>query len=254
MDNMGHNKCNLNNIFDKVFVIHCVENEKRYKNILYQQKQSKLKLDIWWTCYHPHSYIMANSLILSGKGRYLVNGNELNLTREFYTIIKVSYLKGYDHILIFEDDFNLMKLDKLNEFCDNFPEDFDIIQFGILPNPDTYDYSKILKSYLCKKYFIKMDFGAYGNCGLALSRKGMKYFIDSIDKEFNAADIPIFEDTNKISFYGKVKNTNLNHYIPTMPLVYLNIDNESNIQTGDKSDIYEYYKKINKKYYNINYE
>ena len=117
--NMNKQECPLNKIFDKIFVIHCIENEPRLKNIQFQQEQSGLNLEIHETCYFPWSQQAVNGLILSNRGRYIVNGSEFNLTREFYSIIKRSYLKGLEHILIFEDDFNLMKNEYLEEFVDN---------------------------------------------------------------------------------------------------------------------------------------
>lgn len=244
-------KSKLNNIFDKIYVIHCVENEERMKNIEFQIKENNLNLEIFWSCYHPHSYVCANSLILSNRGRRINNGSEFNLTRNFYTIIKTSYLRGFKNILIFEDDFSLMKSEMLNEFVDQIPEDFDIIQFSLLFNEAMYDYKNLQKEYENDKYFIKAPFGAWSNNGLALSRKGMKYFIDKIDKEFLAADYPAFESSNNYYLLGKTTNSNLNHYISTVPIVYINQYFKSSVQTENKDDIYYMYKYIDKKYYNI---
>lgn len=251
--NMNKQECPLNKIFDKIFVIHCIENESRLKNIQFQQEQSGLNLEIHETCYFPWSQQAVNGLILSNRGRYIVNGSEFNLTREFYSIIKRSYLKGLEHILIFEDDFNLMKNEYLEEFVDNIPNDFDIIQFSILANREILpDYREIQNEYEAGKHFIECKKGYWSNCGLALSRKGMKYFIDAIDKEFLAADIVAFEDTNKIYFFGKNNiKSGLKHYIPTVPLVYLNDLGDSKIQETSKAELYEYYTHIDKQFYNI---
>jgi hypothetical protein len=251
---MEHQSKTLNDIFDKIYVIHCVENEQRYKNITFQKEQGDIDLDIWWTCYHPWSDVMMNGMILSNACRYILNGNELNLMREFYTIIKTSYLKGYDHILIFEDDFQLMKKDYLSMFLDKMPEDFDIIQFSILFNPNFFNMNKIFNAYQNGQYFIKAPTGFWSNCGLALSKNGMKYFIDTIDKEMQAADIPIFEDSNMNKSFGKINLQNdLNHYISTVPLVYLS-KNKSTVQTKENKDeelLYKYYQTVEEKYYNI---
>ena len=244
----------LNNVFDKVYVIHCIENEERLNNIQFQVKNSGLDLEIHETCYFPWSQQAVNGLILSNRGRYVVNGSEFNLTREFYSIIKRSYLKGYNHILIFEDDFNLMKNEYLNDFVDHIPEDFDIIQFSILANREILpNYYVIGKEYEENgKYFIEPPEGFWSNCGLALSRKGMKYFIDTIDEEFIAADIVAFENKNKIFFYGKTNvKSGLKHYIPTVPLVYLIDNGDSQIQKSSKHELYEYYDNIDKDFYNI---
>ena len=247
------NECGLNKIFDKIFVIHCIENELRMKNIEFQQKENNIKLEIHETCYFPWSQQAVNGLILSNRGRYIVNGSEFNLTREFYSIIKRSYLKGLERILIFEDDFNLMKNKYLDEFIEHFPQDFDIIQFSILANKEILpDYREIESEYVKGNYFIECKKGFWSNCGLALSRKGMKYFIDYIDNEFVAADIPIFENKNKIQFFGRTDvKSGLKHYISTVPLVYLKNISDSQIQNTDKSELYNYYKNIDETYYNI---
>jgi len=251
---MEYQSKTLNDIFDKIYVIHCAENKERYKNILFQKEENNIDLDIWWTCYHPWSEVMMNGIILSNACRYILNGNELNLVREFYTIIKTSYLKGYERILIFEDDFQLMKSEYLSMFLDKIPFDFDIIQFSILFNPNFYDIDNLSKEYENGNYFIKAPTGFWSNCGLALSRKGMEYFIKSIDKEFQAADIPIFENSNINKSFGKINlQNNLNHYISTVPLVYLS-RNKSSIQTKENKDeelLYKYYETIEEKYYNI---
>ena len=102
-------------------------------------------------------------------------------------------------------------------------------------------------------YFTPMNFGAWSNCGLALSRKAMKYFIDYLDKVFTAADIPIFESTNNIPIYGNIQISGLKHYIPTAPIVYLINNNDSQVQTRQKDDteLYKYYEQINKDLYII---
>ena len=101
----------LNKAFDKIYVIHCVEDEKRYKNVIYQQENSNIDLDIWWTTKsHPFTDQMLNGVLLSGHGRYIINKNELNLLREFYSIIKISYDRGLNRILIHLYAQNVMSL------------------------------------------------------------------------------------------------------------------------------------------------
>ena len=246
--------CKLNYIFDKIYVIHCAENIERMNNINYQIKTSNIDLEIFWTCYHPHSYICANALTLANKGRAFENASEFNLTRNFYNIIKTSYLRGFNHILIFEDDFSLLKSDILDEYLNYIPEDFDIIQFSLLFKKDMYDVNKLIQEYDNDKYFIKAPFGAWSNNGLALSRNGMKYFIDKIDKEFLAADYVAFESANKYDLFGKTIPSNLNHYFPTIPLVYLDKRFDSQVQQEDKKELYMMYDMLDKSFYNLLYE
>ena len=251
---LNDNYCALNDVFDKIYIIHCAENTERMKNIEYQIKKNKLNAEIFWACYHPYSYICINSLLLANKANHADNGSEFNLTRNFYTIIKTSYLRGFERILIFEDDFSLLKNEVLNDFIEHIPEDFDIIQFSQLFKKDIYDSEDLQNEYENGNYFIKAPFGAWSNNGLALSRKGMKYFIDRIDNEFMAADYPIFESTNKYDFYGKTLKSNVNHYFPTVPIVYLDKRFDSQVQQEDKKELYELYDNLNKDFYNLIYK
>lgn len=239
--------------FDKIYVIHCAESKNRYKNIKFQMSNNtKLndKLEIWWTCYQPNMDIQLNAMLYSNKSWHLYNCNEISLLREFYTIIKQSYLRGFEHIIIFEDDFSLIKEDIFDKFISCLPEDFDIIQLSYLSHEQLYDVNKLLKSNKC---WVNMEFGAWSNCGLGLSRKGMKYFIDTIDNEIMAADMPIFESKNKNKYYGKINRSNndIKHYIPCYPLVYVD-GSESEVQKNSKTDIYNFvYPYIKKHLYNI---
>ena len=239
------------NNFDKIYIIHCLENTKRQQNIDFQLNNlsgDKSKIEIHETCYFPFSKQSQLGLLFTNKTRYISTAAEYNLVREFYQIIKISYLKGYEHILIFEDDFSLIKEDILDIYFRELPKDWDIIQLSYLFNEYQKNVNEIFKN---KNMWIKKDFGAWSNNGLGLSRNGMKYWLDFIDKEFVAADIPTHESKNNMKYYGKVNQAeNLNHYIPNIPLVYIDgID--STVQDQSKNDLYELYENLNKKYYNI---
>lgn len=250
MDSIKHP---LNKIFDKIYIIHCAESTKRMTNVNKQISESGIDADIWWTCYHPHSDLMMNGMILSNQVYRCSNGRELNLAREFYTIIKTSYLRGMNKILIFEDDFHLMKTEYIQNFCEHIPDDFDIIQFSILAELNMFEPDELSKLIEKEIYFTPMNFGAWSNCGLALSRNAMKYFIDYLDKVFTAADIPIFESSNIIPIYGNTVGSGLKHYIPTVPIVYLINNNDSQVQTRSKDDsgLYKFYEQVNKDLYII---
>lgn len=237
--------------FDKIFIIHCLENTERQKNIEFQlsnlSQETKDKIEIHKTCYFPFSKQAQLGLLFTNKTRYISSAAEYNLVREFYQIIKTSYLQGYKNILIFEDDFSLIKEEILELYFDKLPEDWDILQLSILCNEYQLDYEKLFNSDLL---WIKKDFGAWSNNGLGLSRSGMKYWIDFIDKEFVAADIPIHESKNNLSYYGKTNQCYLNHYVPNLPLVYITGE-DSSVQSESKTDLYKIYENLNKEYYNI---
>ena len=166
MDQLLNNMHILNKAFDKIYVIHCVEDEERYKNVIYQQENSNIDLDIWWTTKsHPFTDQMLNGILLSGHGRYIINKNELNLLREFYSIIKISYDRGLNRILIFEDDFSLMRNGYIEKFISNIPDDFDIIQFSTLSNKQLFDYNILMKQYAEGKLFVECNSGYWSNNG-----------------------------------------------------------------------------------------
>ena len=151
-----------------------------------------------------------------------------------------------------------MKNEYINEFISNIPNDFDIIQFSTLANKKLFDYNKLIKTYSEGKLFTECNSGFWSNNGLALSRKGMKYFLDYYNSEFVAADIPQFEFNNTDKFFGKTyikeKNQDIKSYISTVPLVYLQYSLNSNVQDYDdpsKKELYEYYNLLDKQYYNI---
>ena len=233
-------------IIDKVYVIHCVENKERLNNIRFQMDHNKWlknKLEIYWTCYFPFSNIAVNAMLMSNKSRFLSNKSEYNLAREFYRIIKVAYEREFNSICIFEDDFSLINEDKFNEFLINLPKDFDIVQLSYLFNNKMYDYKILLNKYDNGQLWVEKDFGAWSNNGLILSRNGMKYFIDNMDKEFKAADIPIHESKNDNRYWGKYcqSNKDIKHYIPTKPIVYVD-GYDSSVQTNTKDELYELYR------------
>ena len=238
------------NHFDKIYIIHCLENTDRQNNIDFQLSKltcDKSKIEVHETCYFPFSKQAQLGLLFTNKTRYISTAAEYNLVREFYQIIKTSYLKEYKHILIFEDDFSLIQEEILELYFDKLSQNWDILQLSYLFNKYQYDYNKLFNS---NNLWIKKDFGAWSNNGLGLSRNGMKYWLDFIDKEFVAADIPTHESKNNLKWYGKTNQSNLNHYIPNIPLVYITGE-DSSVQNEDKSDLYELYQNLNINYYNI---
>ena len=69
-----------------------------------------------------------------------------------------------------------------------------------------------------------------------------------------AADYPTFESSNQYDFYGKtnkMEEYQLNHYFPSVPIVYLDKRFDSQVQQEDKKDLYALYELLNKDYYNL---
>ena len=61
------------------------------------------------------------------------------------------------------------------------------------------------------------------------------------------------ESKNNIPIFGNLNKSNLKHYIPTAPIVYLINNNDSQVQTRQKDDsgLYKYYEQLNKDLYII---
>lgn len=235
--------------FDKIYCLHCVEDTDRYYNIKNQFNKLGLDVTIHETCRQPHMDIIFNGFLLSQNIEAFNKPNEYNCTREHYTIIKSAYINGYENILIFEDDMYLLNNKELfYKFIDNIPEDYDIIRLG---GSCDYTHDELIDLYKKENiYWTKLEFGLWGTFGFGLSRKGMKYYIDYIDNVMCSADTPLFVNTNIYPKYGKCKYKydELNHYISTIPLCYVEPDN-FNSTIGNSTTPYNFYKNINKNNY-----
>lgn len=238
--------------FDKIYCLHCVEDTKRYNNMINQFNHIGLDVTIWETCRQPHMDIIFNGFLLSQNIESFNKPNEYNCTREHYTIIKTAYLNGYENILIFEDDIYLLNDKELfNKFIDNIPEDYDIIRLG---GSCDYEHQELVNLYKNENiYWTKLEFGLWGTFGYGLSRKGMKYYIDYIDNIMCSADTPLFVNTNIYPKYGqcKYKYNELNHYISTIPLCYVE-PNSFDSTIGNSLTPYNFYKSIDKSNYYLN--
>lgn len=233
----------------KIYCLHCVEDVCRYDNIIKQFNKLDLNVQMWETCRQPHMDILYTGIILSNNYENICKYNEYNCLREHYTIIKTSYLKGYENILIFEDDIFLLNDKSLFiDFINNIPDDYDICRLGGFCNNDHPELNESFKSGL---YWKKLDFGVWGTQGFILSRKGMKYFIDYIDNVLCPADWPLFVNTNFEPIYGKLnyKKDEINQYISTIPLLYIRNDVPSSIRNTEEDSCFNFYKNIDIKNY-----
>ena len=174
--------------FDKIYCLHLTESEER----LNSSKQEFIKMGIyddvnyWWTCRHPYTKEIHDFLVSNGFFRInIMNApNAYNCARNWYEIIKTSYLRGYEHILCFEDDiiFNVSK-EEFETFMNNIPNDYDIIRFAYIDHNNTFKDNECLYVEDYNNFF-------YGAMMFALNRNGMKYYIDYMDEHFGAADFP----------------------------------------------------------------
>lgn len=187
--------------FDKIYCLHCLEYPDRFESSQNTFKELNIlnNVEYWYTVKRPISNICGNKILSLHSGYYdnirafnpNVYGGVFNCALEHYNIIKTSYLRGFNNILIFEDDIST-NINK-NEFkfvLNNLPNDYDFITF----NNDMHRNNLSLKTYYekYKTLFIKHTniFNKFINstCCYALNRNGMKFYIDFNDRLFSYAD------------------------------------------------------------------
>lgn len=239
------NKLNLP--FDKIYLINLVENKNRLNDMYDQFRYLGIKNDVelFQTCLHPHINVISKSLSNNNCGNFN-SPNAFNCTREHYTIIKRAYINNLNSIMIIEDDCQFLnKIDILQNYFDNLPYDWDILRINCLRGSTEEDYFNN-KSSLWEKQFI----GIWGTGCYALSRKGMKYILDSLDNYYEPIDCPLFN-------YNKDKN--INQYISKIPLGISKLDNNASISSENYTPynpLYYYFdiKNINLHDYGVNHK
>ena len=99
-----------------------------------------------------------------------------------YNIIKTSYERGFNSILICEDDVNF--IDNKNTILDVFnriPKDYDIIKFYNLCDTDYFEKDLKITTYKKINYILQNRGGLGSAMIYALSRNGMKIYIDYVE-------------------------------------------------------------------------
>ena len=221
----------LQNKFQHIFMLNLsTRGDRRHKMI--QQlfdfglpnnfRQSDL--DIRTTVpFKKYNTIMMHVLNQNKLGR-LTKPNEYDCTHNHYSMIKQAYDQGYQYCLVLEDDILFIEDQKLWEkYLDNIPEDFDILQFGGF-TADKLVVEEVLNHK--DEYWVKHPHvGVWTTAMYALSRKGMEYYLEFIDKFLWVADGPLYR--------APIDNPELNTYICTIPLV---IQEDKDVNPSDIRD------------------
>lgn len=214
------------NDFNKIWCLHCIEQEERLKTSQYEFKKVGIldKVEYRFTSFQP------NNINFSKIFPNIKNTGEFHCTREHYTMIKIAYKLKYDYILIFENDIKLIKKKYFDQFMNNIPDDFDILRLGgqcstYAPTKDMYDKG-ILWEY-CNYYL-------WSTIGYGLSRKGMEYYLNYINTFYPVADMPLYD-------IDRIKENNLNCYVSTLPITYF-YEYKSSIQQLNQQNQLEYAK------------
>lgn len=184
--------------FDKIFCLNLCERSDRRDYMERQFQQLGISDQITWfeVVKHPHTDFIAKKLREEKIGG-VNNGGAFNCTREHYTMIKSSYLKGYNSILILEDDISLLNdPDQFSSILSEIPCDWDILRFAALWNIAGL---KEISSYSEMWNVIKSRF--WGTSGYALNREGMRFLIDKFDNHYYSADVPLFYYPDSLRMY-----------------------------------------------------
>ena len=188
---------------------------KQLQNFGLSESYTQNELDIRTTApFLKYNKIMMYVLNQNKLGK-LTKPNEYDCTHNHYSMIRQAYDQGYEYCLIMEDDIRFLKNKKIWEkYLENIPEDFDILQFG------GFTADPKIKEYMDEsKYWVKhLNVPVWNASMYALSRKGMEYYIEFIDKFFWVADGPLYMAVKDIS---------------TIPLV---IQEDKNVDPSDIRD------------------
>lgn len=204
--------------FDKCYCLHLAEATDRYENLLNQFDKLGIKdqVEIWWTCKRKISTEIGNSIKtlhsvyydnIKNNGHVDIYGAVFNCAFEFYTIIKQAYLRGFESILLMEDDLTFKDDFDYEHFFNIIPDDYDILRMGY--DESHLEWMKEMDLYKnTEDFLIKYPYGWRfgGMCLVAFNRKGMKYYIDYMDSKFECADYPltwIHEEDNKKYWQGE---------------------------------------------------
>lgn len=227
------------NDFDNIWCLHCVEDLDRYENTLKQFSKVSILEKIQYSIASKYPDVGLKNNTINGVPKYTqIKSDALyHCTREHYNMINISYNKGHNHILIFEDDCQIINKNYFDILMNNIPDDFDIIlyKYMFINSPNNIS--------IMKENYEKFKNGIYyiltNNCywftgSYALSRRGMEYYMNYVkEHKFGCvADLP----------FGSrdFKDTNLKFYISSIPLLYDdNFPSTLNNTKYDVSQIYE---------------
>ena len=200
--------------FDKVIFLTLSDAYERHQNIQNQINRFNIKnYYIYYSTKLPNIYLKCSNLFPQLKTDYYedikkynkyIYANNFSVSINHLNIIKIFYELGYNKILILEDDINLNEYDGsiYDKIIDYIPENYDLLKF----NNDDYKYDDLQENDLINPIFIKMDENEpnYGSNFYALSRNGMKIYIDYLLETSNLCEDLIFTQL--------LKNTNIKGY------------------------------------------
>lgn len=223
--------------FQKIYCIHLSNSKKRYESIQSEFKRLGIEdqVQIWWTVKNPILKTVGDNLEILHTRFYddirpnndYLYGAVFDITLNHYTIIKQAYLRGFENIMILEDDFRFIDdISAVEKAFQIIPNDWDVLKFRYGYNNNHNPLGK--KTYeneddLWMKPIDSMESTDAG--GYALNRNGMKKMIELLDNEFYSTDM---------HFTHIMNDPTINYYV-TKYVICHNINDESTIETSNNA-------------------
>ena len=215
--------------FDKIYILTMSNRSDRRE--LIEKELTAMQIDLpdetnfiryYYGTTFPYNNIIADAFNNTGKGRF-TKPNEYDCARNHYAMIKICYDLGYEHCMILEDDILFLNnADKLADYFNELPNNYDIVQFGgFTADPYIKQYTNTENKWVKHK-----KTGVWTTAGYAMSRRGMEYFLAFMDGvSFWVADGPLY----KAPLNDKI----INVYLSNIPLV---IQADKNAMPSDIRD------------------
>lgn len=220
--------------FDKIYCLQLAENKNRHKkNVAEFEKVGILdQIEYWWAVKRPFlkdvTKIQPNLICdfydTWTKYNSMTYANVANCAIEHYSIVKQAYERGFERILIIEDDVEFkISAAKLEIVMSNTPSDFDLIAYqnGWRRNYKNHTYLVANDENLAKYRHIKEDISEWrqnGTVMYAISRNMMKFVID-------------YYDTNGLTYADKfldyIDRNEYKVYEPCCNIIYTNINDST---------------------------
>lgn len=125
-----------------------------------------------------------------GKTSFCSRPGCFNMTVGHYTILKTAYELGCQSALVLEDDMRFLKnLDEIADILNSIPMDYDHIMLdrNRLTTTDLKVFAGVTEEQRRNKW---IEFDEAGSTGCyAMSRRGMKHYIDLIEEDIRAGNV-----------------------------------------------------------------
>lgn len=197
--------------FDKVYIINLVNRperkqfiEKELKTIgIYDELVAADKLEWVEAIKLPLTQKVMDCMYESGDVDFSYSDNQQKLgqfmcTSEHYRVIKKSIYKGYNRILVLEDDVCIMKnFEYIMRALEQAPDDFKILHFeGFywpMGDDDKNAYLSVMTETVDEGYWVPSEkLKLWCTAALAYSREGMEEYCSIQERKFISPDHPTF--------------------------------------------------------------